>query len=330
VNYYDELGLAPEASSEQIHQAYRALARLLHPDQVSDEKLKRIAECQLKRLNELHATLSDPERRAAYDASLSGTPKQSLNRKISGREIGFLAAGFCLATAIFHWTGKPDAGPPPASSVQVQTPAPRIAASSAPRFLSNPARAAQPRSRDSFRKSGELLQPAAVPAPATPGPEHEIDSPPASPPSAIQASISLPSIELQAPPANADGPLSGLAGIWIYSRQKPATPDNSAYTADYVEAVITQEGEFLRGRYRARYRVTDQPISPEVAFNFEGRISSAESVVLNWIGAHGARGEVTLTLIAPDSLRIDWLTTALGAKPALVSGSAVLKRRQNL
>jgi hypothetical protein len=36
------------------------------------------------------------------------------------------------------------------------------------------------------------------------------------------------------------------------------------YSAEYVEAVIVQQGGILRGRYRARYRIPDRPISAEV------------------------------------------------------------------
>jgi len=40
MNYYEELGLRPSASAEEIRQAYRELARLLPPDQQREEGLR--------------------------------------------------------------------------------------------------------------------------------------------------------------------------------------------------------------------------------------------------------------------------------------------------
>jgi curved DNA-binding protein len=62
-DYYQTLGVARDASQEQIKKAYRKLARRYHPD-VSKEK---DAEHRMKELNEAYAVLSDAERRAAYD-----------------------------------------------------------------------------------------------------------------------------------------------------------------------------------------------------------------------------------------------------------------------
>ena len=39
MNHYEELAVAQDVSLEEIHQAYQALARLLHPDNQSDPKL---------------------------------------------------------------------------------------------------------------------------------------------------------------------------------------------------------------------------------------------------------------------------------------------------
>ena len=63
MTYYEELGLGADATIEQIRQAYRHLARLLHPDQQADETLRRLAESQMKRLNSIHKTLTEPSLR---------------------------------------------------------------------------------------------------------------------------------------------------------------------------------------------------------------------------------------------------------------------------
>jgi curved DNA-binding protein len=62
-DYYSALGVGREATADQIKKAYRKLARKYHPD-VSKEK---DAEARMKEVNEAHAVLSDPEKRAAYD-----------------------------------------------------------------------------------------------------------------------------------------------------------------------------------------------------------------------------------------------------------------------
>jgi len=62
-DYYKIMGLARDASQDDIKKAYRQLARRYHPD-VSD---KPDAERLFKDLGEAYAVLKDPEKRAAYD-----------------------------------------------------------------------------------------------------------------------------------------------------------------------------------------------------------------------------------------------------------------------
>src|SRR5258708_2668158 len=70
ITYYDELGVAPDASPEHIRDSFRLLVRLLHPDQQTDQQLKDSAERQMRKLNRIYAVLSDPDRRCRYDDSL--------------------------------------------------------------------------------------------------------------------------------------------------------------------------------------------------------------------------------------------------------------------
>lgn len=62
-DYYGIMGVARDASAEDIKRAYRKLARKYHPD-VSKEK---DAEARFKEVGEAYEVLRDPEKRAAYD-----------------------------------------------------------------------------------------------------------------------------------------------------------------------------------------------------------------------------------------------------------------------
>jgi molecular chaperone DnaJ len=63
-DYYDVLGVARNASDDEIKKSYRKLAMKYHPDRNPDQK---DAEERFKETKEAYEMLSDPQKRAAYD-----------------------------------------------------------------------------------------------------------------------------------------------------------------------------------------------------------------------------------------------------------------------
>lgn len=63
-DYYAVLGVARDASDDDIKKAFRKLARRYHPDVAKDKKT---AEEKFKEINEANEVLSDPEKRRKYD-----------------------------------------------------------------------------------------------------------------------------------------------------------------------------------------------------------------------------------------------------------------------
>ena len=63
-DYYEVLGVAKDASDEDIKKAYRKLAKKYHPDMNPGDKN---AEAKFKEASEAYAILSDPDKRRQYD-----------------------------------------------------------------------------------------------------------------------------------------------------------------------------------------------------------------------------------------------------------------------
>lgn len=73
-SHYEVLGCSAEDSVADLRRAYLRLARRHHPDFHSGSPLRvrREAEATMQRINEAWHEVSDPARRASYDAALNG------------------------------------------------------------------------------------------------------------------------------------------------------------------------------------------------------------------------------------------------------------------
>lgn len=68
MTHYDELGVPRSAPLAELRQAYVALARRHHPDRPGGDAVR------MQAINAAWAVLSDPERRARYDRTLTPPP----------------------------------------------------------------------------------------------------------------------------------------------------------------------------------------------------------------------------------------------------------------
>jgi curved DNA-binding protein CbpA len=63
-DYYEVLGIAPDASAEEIKKGYHRLAFQYHPDR---NRKSEAAHKKMEEINEAYAVLSDPIKRREYD-----------------------------------------------------------------------------------------------------------------------------------------------------------------------------------------------------------------------------------------------------------------------
>ena len=70
MNYYEQLGIAPTADTDEIRRAHRKLAKVYHPDAHATVETKQQAQAQMQRINVIVKLLSDPQRRLEYDRQL--------------------------------------------------------------------------------------------------------------------------------------------------------------------------------------------------------------------------------------------------------------------
>ena len=342
MNHYEELGIHRDATSEEIRDAYKLAARLLHPDVQRDPRLKDLAECQMKRLSDVLAVLMDPQARARYDATLE-----------KGVRVGLLAPlalasrTELLQTVVRHWfwvllgsvTGvwyglaRSTDAPPRFGAVESARPTGPVATQSGPAPAPAPASAHNPRPKaaEAISVRSDERTPPLKDATAE-EPEPGASSPAAAPAEAPARPLELapavvPMVTETTPAAvPRSGGESRFAGEWLYSADSREEDRSGVYPASYVEFRLREENGNLVGDYRARHRVLDKAISSEVAFQAGGALPSGNTGKLDWESTTGAKGELELTLRSPNQLQVRWWTTQFGRQEALSSGMAVLVR----
>jgi len=87
-NFYEILGIKPDATANEISKAYRKLVLKFHPDRFSDPIEKKKMEETLKEITEAYNTLSNWNLRQEYNKTLETRSVEKLQRK--NQEICFL------------------------------------------------------------------------------------------------------------------------------------------------------------------------------------------------------------------------------------------------
>jgi hypothetical protein len=340
VNYYEELGLHRDATTDEIREAYKLAARLLHPDKQMEPRLKNLAECQMKRLSDVVAVLVNRQERARYDEGLAnGSPLgrlaplapaggpnllQTVVQYWFWVLLGLMTIGMGVWYGLARGTDTPP-GFDLAESSRART-APGVAQNEPAPVKKQPVTPAEATGARNEQRPLALRYTLGEP------PEPRVNATAPMPVEALAEAAkekprAVPAMQ-EAEPADMArrGGGSRFAGEWLYSIGGLEEDRAGTYPARYVEFRLREEGGVLSGVYRALHRVMDKAISPEVVLRARGESPAGNTGKLDWESGAGAKGELELTLRSPNQMQVKWWTTKFGRQEALTSGMAVLMR----
>ena len=317
-DYYEELGVPPSASREELQRALRSLARMIHPDLQQDDRTRKLAESQTKRLNDIRSVLLNSTNRSHYDRELRSGLRQG-NEPVHLPPLidppkaqsskpwpwSFAAIAIVAGLGFFLW-------PPTAGSVQ-------------PIKNQVLSEEALPPVTQSTRKP-KRRAPVKPVSNSAALPVMEFESPPRVSHASAILEPAHPIVEIAPPAKVPDTTKRGVAGVWVYAMRSNAPASEKSYTPEYVQVRIEESGSVLKGVYEAKYRVTDPAISPLVSFHFFGSGRSLGN--LPWSARDGSVGHLSLNLADAEHLVLVWTAESLGTELGLVSGSAHLVRFQ--
>jgi curved DNA-binding protein CbpA len=356
MNYYEELAVAQDASLEEIHHAYRGLARLLHPDNQSDPKLKSTAERQMIRLNEMLAILADPEKRRKYDESLRTNlavseaipPPPPASTSLLGRQTPWILACCIVAgVGLWYWRSNEFAGPLVDRSPAQLAERPVNSAHTSSSARTPPVSEIQSLSSESrlSKRVPVRLKPSEPPDQVSAGENSAASELVSRFPKTNQPAAALPDVAsktvappLQLSPAAPEAPaqsqrLAGqstepaFGGRWLYALGAHDAQTPGMYPPEFIEFFLSEQHGVLSGKYWGRYRIPDKPISPEVRLRVYGALQKDGIASAKWVSDDGAGGLMRIVLRDSTSMEVTWWTTTFGRETALTSGTAVLVRQ---
>ncbi len=292
MNFYDELGVPPNASPDEIRHAYRLRARQFHPDLQSDPILRDAAQEQMARLNEIRLVLGDPAARSRYDASLSFV---ALSRPVRAPETQRMARVVPSAPRArrSRWARWPLwAGAGLAAFSVYSAPGP------------------------SWDWVGTWFHSIAAAAPSWDG----ASEPPAGASTSLrprpEAATSRPGSQ-DFGTADRDSDRAGFAGVWVGI---PSDATGSETTGQQAQLALTEADGQIAGEY-----ATPGSSASMLRFRVRGKDLSGDQTLLSFSGEDNARGHMRIALRSRDSLQIAWWSVKRGGSPG-DSGTAFLTR----